>query len=194
MAKKSAPEKSSRAASKTSRASSKSKSVSSKSASSKAKTSTSAKTAKPARGGKTASSATQSPQSPPSLAVIEISESERLARRIAELALSKKGYDITLLDVRALSDSIDFFVICSADSDRQVKAIADAIYDGLIEDGEKPAHREIREQTWMVLDYISVMVHVFLKERRAFYGLEKLWGDARFIYINSEKDLTPARA
>lgn len=130
-------------------------------------------------------------ESQPSPTVVEISESERLARRIAEFALSKKGYDITLLDVHTLSDSIDFFVICSADSDRQVKAITDAIYDGLLEEGQKPAHREIREQTWMVLDYITVIVHVFLKERRAFYGLEKLWGDARFIYINSEKDLIP---
>jgi ribosome-associated protein len=126
-----------------------------------------------------------------STTTIEISPSEYLARRIADLALSKKAFDIALLDVRQLSDSIDFFVICSADSDRQVKAITDAIYDGLCEEGEKPAHREIREQTWMVLDYITVIVHVFLKERRAFYGLEKLWGDARFIYINSEKDLLP---
>ncbi|PIO48672.1 MAG: ribosome silencing factor [[Chlorobium] sp. 445] len=158
------------------------------------RTSSTAKTSSKTRaqGSKTGSRAkTAHLELQPSPAVVEISESERLARRIAEFALSKKGYDITLLDVHTLSDSIDFFVICSADSDRQVKAITDAIYDGLLEEGQKPAHREIREQTWMVLDYITVIVHVFLKERRAFYGLEKLWGDARFIYINSEKDLIP---
>lgn len=123
--------------------------------------------------------------------VIEISESERLARRIAELALTKKAYDITLLDVRTLSDAMDFFVICSADSDRQVKAIADAIYEGLLEEGEKPKHLELRELTWVVMDYITVIVHIFLKERRAFYALEKLWGDARFIHIKEEADLQP---
>lgn len=127
----------------------------------------------------------------PTPTVIEISDSERLARRIAELALTKKATDITLLDVRTLSDAIDFFVICSADSDRQAKAICDAIYEGLLKDGEKPNHLELRELTWIVMDYITVVVHIFLRERRAFYALEKLWGDARFIHIKDEADLIP---
>ncbi len=174
------------------RAAPKTSSVESKSSTSKKSSAESTADSPSTPTGRRKSTATKKTQTAKrSTAVVEISQSEQLARRIADLALSKKAFDITLLDVRQLSDCIDFFVICSADSDRQVKAITDAIYDGLCEEGEKPAHREIREQTWMVLDYITVMVHVFLKERRAFYGLEKLWGDARFIYINSEKDLLP---
>jgi len=109
---------------------------------------------------------------------------EVLARSAAEYALTKKALDITIMDVRNLSDSIDFFVICSADSDRQVKAISDAVFDGLADEGEKPKHVERKDLTWVVMDYIDVVVHIFLKEKRAFYNLEKLWGDAKFIRID----------
>ncbi len=109
---------------------------------------------------------------------------EVLARSAAEFALTKKATDITIMDVRTLSDSIDFFVICSADSDRQVKAISDAVFDGLADEGEKPKHIERKDLTWVVMDYIDVVVHIFLKEKRAFYNLEKLWGDAKFIRID----------
>ncbi len=115
---------------------------------------------------------------------------EVLARSAAEYALTKKATDITIMDVRTLSDSIDFFVICSADSDRQVKAISDAVFDGLADEGEKPKHMEKRDLTWVVMDYVDVVVHIFLKEKRAFYNLEKLWGDAKFIRIDDHS--TPA--
>ncbi|ACF12535.1 iojap-like protein [Chloroherpeton thalassium ATCC 35110] len=112
------------------------------------------------------------------------SEAELLARRAAELAFSKKGYDVVIMDLRKVAEMTDFFVICTADSDTQVKAVADAIIEGLHEDGEKPYHVEgTHELSWVLIDYVDVVIHVFLKETRSFYSLEKLWGDAEFERI-----------
>ena len=103
-----------------------------------------------------------------------------LAKKIAQLALTKKARDITILDLRKLTDMADFFVICSADSDVQVKAIADAIAEGTENLGTYPWHREgLSHRQWILLDYVDIVVHVFHKEVRKFYGLEKLWGDAK---------------
>jgi ribosome-associated protein len=102
-----------------------------------------------------------------------------LAKKIAGFAFSKKGFDVQLLDLRKVSDVADFFVICSADSDTQVKAIADAVLDGLAAADIHPWHREgVSQKQWILLDFIDVVVHVFHKDVRKFYGLEKLWGDA----------------
>ena len=78
----------------------------------------------------------------------------------------------------------DYFVICSADSDTQVKAIADEIDKTLKDGGLKSWHKEgYRALNWVLLDYIDVVVHVFKKEMREFYNLEKLWGDAPVIEV-----------
>ncbi len=103
-----------------------------------------------------------------------------LAKKIAGFALSKKASDVQLLDLRKVSDVADFFVLCSADSDVQVKAVADAVTDGLAESDVHPWHREgISQKQWILLDFIDVVVHVFHKDVRKFYALEKLWGDAK---------------
>jgi len=112
------------------------------------------------------------------------SESEWLAKRASELVFTKKGYDVVIMDLRKVADMTDFFVICTADSDIQVKAITDAIVDGLREEGEKPYHLEgTQELSWVLIDYVDVVVHVFLKETRSFYNIEKLWGDAEFQHV-----------
>ena len=111
----------------------------------------------------------------------EISDSHLLARELAELALTKKATDIKILDLRNLTTITDFFVICTAHSDTQVKAIADAVIEGAKKIGERPWHKEgMSQKCWVLLDYIDVVVHIFLKDTREFYGLEKLWGDAAF--------------
>ncbi len=103
-----------------------------------------------------------------------------LAKKIAQFALSKKAHAITILDLRKITDMTDFFVICSADSDVQVKAISDAIMDGTEQLGIPAWHREgITQRQWVLLDYVDVVAHVFHKEARRFYALEKLWGDAK---------------
>jgi len=107
-----------------------------------------------------------------------------LARRVAEFSLTKKAEDVCLMDLRGLSSVTDFFVICHGTSDVQVKAIATAIVDGLAEDGVKPWHKEGYEYlNWVLLDFVDVVVHVFLKDARDFYGLERLWGDAKMERI-----------
>ncbi len=107
-----------------------------------------------------------------------------LAKKIAQFALSKKAHAITILDLRKITDMTDFFVICSADSDVQVKAISDAIMDGTEELGIPAWHREgITQRQWVLLDYVDVVAHVFHKEARRFYALEKLWGDAKIEVV-----------
>lgn len=102
-----------------------------------------------------------------------------LARRIANLALDKKAYDIRILDLRKLSSVCDYFVVCSADADVQAKAIIDHIAEELEQSGERYWHREgYTSLRWVLLDYVDVVVHVFVREVRDFYGLEDLWGDA----------------
>ncbi|MDX2129460.1 MAG: ribosome silencing factor [Chloroherpetonaceae bacterium] len=117
---------------------------------------------------------------------VTLSEAEKLARKAAEFALSKKATDVVLLDVRKISGITDFFLLCTADSDRQVKAIAEEIEKGLKDEGDYPSYVEAKELTWVVMDYFNVIIHIFVKEKRHFYALEKLWGDAPIYHIQEE--------
>ncbi len=102
-----------------------------------------------------------------------------LARAAGRLALEKKGFDVRILKLKGISSICDYFVIASGEADVQVKAIAEAVYDGLMKRGHKPVYREgVNEGNWILLDYIDVVVHVFYEPTRRFYALEKLWGDA----------------
>ena len=106
-------------------------------------------------------------------------DSKQFALKTTEFIFNKKGFDVVLLDLRELTSFADFFVICSGDSDTQVKAIADEVDRGLRDEGIKCWHREgYQALSWVLLDYVDVVVHVFKKEAREFYSLEKLWGDA----------------
>jgi ribosome-associated protein len=105
--------------------------------------------------------------------------SRTLARNVAKFALSKKSSDVLLMDLRKLSAPADFFVLCSADSDTHVRAIADAVRHGTDEIGVRLWQSEgFTAMTWIILDYVDVVVHVFKRDVRAFYNLERLWGDA----------------
>jgi ribosome-associated protein len=90
------------------------------------------------------------------------------------------------MDLRALTPMADFFVICSAESDVQMKAIADAVEEGLEKLGSLPWHRESGSANWILLDYVDVVLHVFHKNIRSFYNLEKLWGDAKFAHVGED--------
>lgn len=118
--------------------------------------------------------------------------SELLARKIVELAASKKAEEITLLDLHKLTSITDFFIICTGNSDVQVKAISDAIVEGMKSE-VKPWHIEGRENLrWVLLDFVDVVVHIFHREERDFYQLERLWADAPTEVIESED--TPVSA
>ena len=105
-----------------------------------------------------------------------------LARRIVELAEDKKAADIVLLDLAGLTTMADYFVICSGGSERQISAIADGILETLRDEGVKPIGREgTAESHWVLVDFGSVIVHVFTPPERDYYQLEKHWAGAKTI-------------
>lgn len=105
-----------------------------------------------------------------------------LARRIVDLAEDKKAADIVLLELAPLTTLADYFVICSGGSERQLDAIADGIVSALRDEKQKPIGREGTPAShWVLLDYGSVIVHIFTPPEREYYGLEKHWGEARTI-------------
>jgi ribosome-associated protein len=114
-------------------------------------------------------------------------EARDFAGRVGELILSKKGFDVKILELKEISSVADYFVICSADSNIQVKAIADEVDDKLRDIGIKCHFKEgYSTLNWVILDYFDVVVHVFKKDAREFYNLEKLWGDAPTEIITDE--------
>jgi ribosome-associated protein len=110
-------------------------------------------------------------------------DSSELAREIVELIVDKKGSDIILLDIRRVSLLADYFVICSGDSERQVRAIADEILEKVKKEiGFVPLNVEgVPSSGWVLVDYGSVIVHVFAPSLREYYSLEKLWSEATMV-------------
>ena len=102
-----------------------------------------------------------------------------LAQAVARLALSKKAADVVIMDLRGLTTMTDFFVVCSADSDVQIRAIAEAVDEGMRLKGAAAWHKESGSSSWVLLDFVDVVVHIFHRSTRVFYNLEKLWGDAK---------------
>jgi ribosome-associated protein len=105
---------------------------------------------------------------------------EGIAATVAELAADRKALDIVQLDVRGMVSYADYFLICTGRSDRQARAIHDAIHLGM-----KSAHgllprrvEGVTESRWILLDYLDVVVHIFTPETREYYRLEQLWGEA----------------
>ena len=111
-------------------------------------------------------------------------DSKHLADNITGLIFNKKGFDVKIMDLRELTAMADYFVICSADSDTQVKAIADEIDKNLKDEGIRAWHKEgYKGLNWVLLDYVDVVVHIFKKDVRLYYNLERLWGDAPSIDV-----------
>ena len=111
-------------------------------------------------------------------------KSSQLAELIGKLTLSKKAEDVLSIDIRKVSSLADYFLICSADTGLQVKAIANAVRKGT---PFKPWHIEgLENQEWVLLDYVDVVLHIFKTPIRQYYSLEKLWSDAPTIKITDE--------
>ena len=120
--------------------------------------------------------------------------SSALALAIAKLTLTKKAGDVVVMDLRDLTSMADFFVVCSADTDIQIRAIADAAYEGMTKKGIVAWHRESGSPNWVLLDYVDVVLHIFQKNTRTFYSLERLWGDAKIRRIGDAGAIgTPRR-
>ncbi|MBL7874584.1 MAG: ribosome silencing factor [Cyclobacteriaceae bacterium] len=113
-------------------------------------------------------------------------DSEKLSDAIVKGMQEKKAFDIVVMDLRKVKNAVaDYFVICSGNSDKQLEAISDSVDEVVFKKiKEKPWHMEGKNnKEWMILDYISVVTHIFRKDRRQFYSLEKLWGDAEITEI-----------
>jgi len=111
---------------------------------------------------------------------------------ISELAIfgiqEKKGNDIVRLDLRNIFSSVsDYFVICHADSSTQVKAIANSVEEEIFKATQQDPWRKegLEYGEWILLDYIDVVVHIFRTDKREFYGVEDLWGDAEIKFYKS---------
>jgi ribosome-associated protein len=97
-------------------------------------------------------------------------------------AEDKQANDLAVLDLRKAAGFTDFFVICSGTNSRQIRAIADAVMEALAAEGVKPAHIEgYGRSEWILVDYFDFIVHIFARETRVFYGLERLWGNAERV-------------
>lgn len=117
----------------------------------------------------------------------DIKDSSQLAELIGELALSKKAENVLAIDVSNVSSSTNYFIICSAETGLQVRAIANAVRKGT---PNKPWHVEgMENESWVLLDYVDVVLHVFKTSVREYYTLEKLWADAPIIEIKDESEI-----
>lgn len=118
-------------------------------------------------------------------------DSETLSDAIVKGMQEKKASDIVVMDLRKIKNAVaDFFVICSGNSDKQLDAISDSIDAEVFKKfHENPWHTEGKNnKEWMLLDYINVVAHVFRKDRRAYYALERLWGDADITEVDGGKN------
>jgi ribosome-associated protein len=117
--------------------------------------------------------------------------SKKLCDAIVKGMVEKKAVDILVLDLRKVKNAVaDFFVICSGGSDKQLDAITQSIDDEVYKAvKENPWHVEGKNnKEWMLLDYFDVVAHVFRKDKRDFFALEKLWGDAEMTEIDADKN------
>ena len=106
-------------------------------------------------------------------------EALEIARRAVDSAVDRQAEDIVLLDLKPVVDFVDYFVVCSGGTARQVKAIADAIDESQYKEGVRARVREgDADSGWILIDYGDVIVHIFGPEEREYYRLERLWTDA----------------
>lgn len=105
--------------------------------------------------------------------------------KIAANALNeKKGKELSVIKISELTVLAEYFVICTANSSTQLRALCDEVEDKLKENGVEPHHIEGRSTGWLALDYGSVIVHIFTRTEREFYGLDKMWNDGEHIDLN----------
>ena len=113
--------------------------------------------------------------------VARLSKNSKIIKTIIAAIQDKKGENIISLDLRKINEAVaDFFIICEAGNQPQIRAIADHIEESVkVQCGENPYHHEgYKALHWILIDYVNVVVHIMLPEKRKFYKLEEMWGDA----------------
>jgi ribosome-associated protein len=124
----------------------------------------------------------------------ELPASRDVALAAARAAAQKQADDIVVLDVSRIIVITDYFVICTAGTNRQIRTVIDAVEDGARALGVKPVRREGEaEGGWWLLDFVDVVVHVFGTQERDYYQLERLWSDAPRVPVEGTDSATPAR-
>lgn len=122
----------------------------------------------------------------PKKAIPSVDASEEIVQWVVKGMQEKKAQEIVVMDLRGVTNAFtDFFVICSGTSDTQIEAIADSVDKEVWESGKIHVHamEGKANREWILMDYYDVIVHVFLKDKRTFFKLEELWGDAVFTNI-----------
>lgn len=124
-----------------------------------------------------------------SLDAKKTADSEKLIEVITESLLEKKAEEIVILDLHKLTTLTDKFIICHATTDVQIKAIANNVIEQTREQiGERVWKEEGREaRRWVILDYVNVVVHIFKKELRGYYNLERMWNDAKITRVEEKE-------
>jgi len=118
----------------------------------------------------------------------ELLDSRDLALTISEALKEKKGEDIQLLDVGDLTTLTDYFVVCHATTDVQIKALANSVIMKAKEEHDENVWQKegMESRRWVILDYVNVVVHIFNKQQREYYGFERMWNDAEITYISDD--------
>lgn len=120
----------------------------------------------------------------------ETSDVEALARQVAEAAWDRKALGLRVFDIRGLVSYTDFLVICSGNTDRQVRAISDSIEQSLRDSGVRALGIEGRQANqWVLMDYGDVIIHIFTESERDVYGLDGLWNDAPGLELETPPEL-----
>ncbi|MFN4285215.1 MAG: ribosome silencing factor [Lacibacter sp.] len=125
-----------------------------------------------------------SPTGTPKKTVARLNRNSKLFKTILKAIQAKKGEEIVSLDLRKIPEAVaDFFIICQASSNTQVRAIADHVEQQVKEQcGELPyRHEGLTAANWVLVDYVNIVVHIFQPETRRFYRLEEMWSDAEML-------------
>ena len=119
---------------------------------------------------------------------LNLSDTTEIVRSACiEQLLSHKAEDLIVIDLRQTADFVDYFIICTGTSDVHVRALADAVTEGLKAEGQRPYQVEGYDvRKWILIDFFDIIVHIFQKESRQFYGLERLWRDAPIERIEDD--------
>src|SRR3954462_15271610 len=120
-------------------------------------------------------------------------EAQALAAKAAALLFAKKADDLVLLDLRGLSSLTDYYLICTCQNEAQMRAVLHGTSKALSKEGIKPLRSEYHGGVrWPVLDYGDIIIHLFEKETRNYYSLERLWADAKAVKLKAEDYVTEA--
>jgi ribosome-associated protein len=118
-------------------------------------------------------------------------ETKKKALLAAKLALERKAEDLSILDMRKIANFCDYFVICSASSQRRGQAIADLIEEIFSERGYALKSVQGRKEgMWILLDYSDIVIHIFFKDIRDYYALDRLWADAKRVHVPKDRKTT----